>query len=515
MSGTRSSGAWACSRRGSRRSATVMGMRTIRVLILLVLPLATAFAQSNDPRVVGQWSPVKQWPFVAIHASLLPNGNIVSWARKDGVTQLETWVGDPETATFTRVMNTYVQPFCAGHTLLPDGRLLVAGGHDKFDLYGAIQTTIFDYRTNTWSRSANMNAGRWYPSTCALANGDVLVASGEIRPNAGGEGSTGRNGLPQVWSKTTGTWRNLEDARDDSIEWYPWLLRGGPAFWAGPRAASAWLDTSGNGRWIEGPDSSIPFRDYGSAVMYEPGKVLIAGGGNPPTSSAETIDLNAKNPQWHQAHSMNLRRRQMNATILADGKVLVTGGTIGRDFNNIDPRLGAYQAEMWDPATNTWTLMAKASELRVYHSVALLLPDGRVLTAGGGLPPWGPNPSNPNYEKGPFHANGQIYSPPYLFKGPRPTIASVPAKVRYGQTFSVSTPDAQAIGAVTWIHPGAVTHSFDQGQRFVSLSFTAAAGSLNVTAPPDGKIAPPGPYMLFIINRASGVPSVAKWVTIE
>ncbi|HEV7425609.1 MAG TPA: galactose oxidase-like domain-containing protein [Thermoanaerobaculia bacterium] len=493
-------------------------MRISRIVVLLLLCAAVLQAQVPDRAVVGEWSAVKKWPFVAIHAALLTDGRIVGWAREDGVTKLETWVGDPKTGTFTRVLNEYVQPFCAGQTFLPDGRLLVAGGHDKWDGYGAIQTTIFDPKTNRWSKSADMNSGRWYPTTSPLANGDVVVVSGNMPPRDRTEG-TAVNGLPQVWSG--GKWRDLTGARRTSLDLYPWMLLApdGRVFMAGPSWSSAWLDTTGTGKWIPGPTSSVPSRDYGSAVMYEPGKVLIVGGGAP-VKSAEVIDLNAASPEWTPTGSMAFARRQMNATILADGTVLATGGSEGEGFNNTTKPV--FAAELWNPGTGKWSTMAKASIIRVYHSTSLLLPDATVLNAGGGLPPWGEPPPKPlpgapsgtSYEAGPFHNSAQIYSPPYLFKGARPVISSAPAAVKYGEAFTVDTPDAANIAAVTWIHPGAVTHAFDESQRFVRLKFTAYEGKLTVTAPDRDTISPPGPYMLFILNRA-GVPSVAKFVTIR
>ncbi|HSY50693.1 MAG TPA: galactose oxidase-like domain-containing protein [Thermoanaerobaculia bacterium] len=490
-------------------------MRISRFVVLLLMCAAVLSAQAppgGEKSVAGEWSAVHKWPFVAIHAALLPNGHIVGWARKDGVTEIETYTGDPKTGVFTKVLNPYVQVFCAGQTFLPDGTLLVAGGHDKFDGWGAIQTTLFDYRTNKWTKSANMNAGRWYPTTSPLSNGDVVVVSGLMPPHDRPEGSNGVNGLPQVWSK--GTWRDLTGAYNPFIELYPWLLLApdGTVFMAGPAPNSSSLNTAGQGAWTNGKTTkSGRVRDYGSAVMYEPGKVLIVGGSDPPLKSAETFDLNKSGAEWELTGSMTFARRQMNATILADGTVLATGGTSGRGFNNTNTPV--HEAELWDPATGKWTTLAKAAVPRLYHSIALLLPDATVLNAGGGLPPWGVPPPGPNYEAGPFYADAQIFSPPYLFRGARPTITSAPASVKYGETFNIVTPDAANIAKVSFVRPGAVTHAFDESQRFIPVVPTVSDGKVTVTAPDRDTIAPPGPYMLFILSRA-GVPSVAKFVTI-
>ena len=236
------------------------------------------------------------------------------------------------------------------------------------------------------------------------------------------------------------------------------------------------------------------FRDYDSAVMYDNGKVLVVGGGDPPTNTAEVIDLNASTPAWRQVASMAFARRQLNTTVLPDGKVLVTGGTSGPGFNNTNTPV--FAAEMWDPATETWTTMASQQFPRLYHSGAVLLPDARVLTIGGDNVP-----------------QTEIYEPPYLFKGARPTINSAPGTVSYGQTFFVETPNAASITQVTWIRLSSVTHSFNMNQRINRLSFSQVAGGLNVVAPSNANLTPPGHYMLFILN-SNGVPSVAKIIRV-
>jgi hypothetical protein len=189
-------------------------------------------------------------------------------------------------------------------------------------------------------------------------------------------------------------------------------------------------------------------------------------------------------------------RKQHNATLLPDGKVLVTGGSSGTETAVGFSSKPANAAEMWDPATGNWTTLAGNAVYRGYHSVALLLPDGRVLTAGGN-----------------FEATAETYSPPYLFKGARPTISSAPTGVKYGQTFFVATPDGASITNVTWIRLSSVTHTNNMSQRLNRLTFSPAAGGLDVRAPSSKNACPPGHYMLFLLN-GSGVPSVAKTVRV-
>ena len=258
--------------------------------------------------------------------------------------------------------------------------------------------------------------------------------------------------------------------------------------------------------------------------MYEPGKILYAGGGghtgwptpdaksNAPTETAERIDLNQASPQWVSAGSMALARRHLNSTILPDGQVLITGGTRGGGFVNVDPGLATRAAEIWDPKTDQWHTLASNSKMRVYHSVSLLLPDATVLHGASGdamaIQPGGqvvPVPSQRDHE---------IFSPPYLFKGARPTITSAPTAVVYGQQFAVATPNAAQVTEVRWIRLGSVTHAFDMGQRANKLTFTQTATGVQVTAPANASLAPPGHYMLFILNR-NGVPSDGKIVRVH
>lgn len=237
--------------------------------------------------------------------------------------------------------------------------------------------------------------------------------------------------------------------------------------------------------------------------MYEPGKVLYAGGGNTPaTNTAEVIDLNQEAPSWRLTGPMAFARQHHNATLLPDGTVLATGGT---SVGGKTTEGAVYAAELWDPFTERWRTLASNKVIRVYHSTSILLPDARVLNAGSG-----------DGSSLPRELNAEIFSPPYLFDSTgapavRPTITGAPATIGYGQSFVVQTPEVAEIGQVTLLRLGSVTHAFDQNQRFNRLSFSQASGGLNVTAPANGNLAPPGHYLLFILN-GDGTPSVARVV---
>jgi hypothetical protein len=236
--------------------------------------------------------------------------------------------------------------------------------------------------------------------------------------------------------------------------------------------------------------------------MYEPGKILYAGGGDSPTNSAEIIDLNQTSPAWNFTGGMAFARRHLNATLLPTGDVLVTGGTSGGGFNN--PVGAVRTAELWHPATGNWTTLASSAVTRIYHSTALLLPDGRVLVTGSG-----------DGGEGARELNYELYSPPYLFNGVRPTFTgALPARVGYGQTQVVETPDGPGIAKVTLLALGSVTHAFDQNARLVPLGFSTVAGGLSIALPASRAAAPPGPYMLFLVN-AAGVPSEGRIMLLQ
>ena len=429
----------------------------------------------------GQWSAPFPWANIAVHLSLLPTGKVLSFGLS-GTPQ----VWDPARRTFTSVPSPSLL-FCAGHSFLADGRLLVAGGNNNptAAANGLPNINIFTPGSQSWTTSVPMRRGRWYPTNTMLANGDVVILAGKDEA-----GVTVR--VPEVWS--SGTLRELSTAAV-SLPLYPrtFLAPNGKIFLAGEFAATKYLDPSGTGSWTPVATRKYGQRDYGAAVMYDDGKILYVGGGRT-TNTAETINLNSAAPAWQWTGSMAFRRRHLNATVLPTGEVLVTGGTSGITFN--DYKLAVHAAELWNPATGLWTTLASNTVNRVYHSTSILLPDGRVLHTGSG-------------DGSPDQKNAELFSPPYLFRGSRPTITAAPSVVGYGSSFSVSTPQAANIAKVSFIRLGSTTHAFDMNQRFQRLSFTRQTGALTISAPRIKNRAPPGHYMLFILD-GNGVPSVAR-----
>ncbi|MDQ3136329.1 MAG: DUF1929 domain-containing protein [Gemmatimonadota bacterium] len=438
----------------------------------------------------GAWSAPVAWPIVPLHMHLLRNGRVLGWGKFDA-----PYVYDPATGNFA------VEPvgawlFCAGHSFLPDGRLLVAGGHISDD-HGLADTHLFDPGTGSWETAAPMRKGRWYPTTTTLPNGEVLVLAGR---DENGVTVT----VPEVW--TGSGWRALTGA-SRTLPYYPraFVAPNGKVFYAGEEQVSRWLTTTGSGGWSTGPTRTYGSRNYGAAVMYLPGKILYAGGGRT-TATAETIDLNAASPAWKRTASMAYPRRHLNATVLPTGEVLVTGGSRGTSFN--EPSLAVRVAEIWNPATGAWTQVASNAVDRTYHSTSLLLPDGRVLHAASG------NALLADGTPSPDQKNAEFYSPPYLFKGTRPTISSAPTSARYGQSFVVGTSSPAAVAKVSFIALGSTTHAFDANQRFMWLDFTTTTGGISVKAPASRNLAPPGYYMLFTLN-GNGVPSKARIIRLR
>lgn len=483
---------------------------------------------NDDPARVGAWGapidmPVNPYPVVPIHLNLLPNGKLLLWDRGApfdtafGGTDGHPYVWDVAAGTFTRTPFQGYDLFCSGHALMADGRLFAPGGHIA-DGVGEAKASIYDPASNIWTRVTDMNAGRWYPTATVLGNGDLLVEAGTV------DIATDVNKTAQIWQVANSTWRNLTAAAVQHgvfpawANYYPfmYLAPNGKVFNAGPQKMSRYLDTTGTGAWTEVAASSLDYRDYGTSVLYDDGKVMIHGGNVPegytqpsiyattatiyPSRVTEVINLNDPTPAWRRTTPANTGRRHGTAVLLPDGKVFLCNGSSSPGFNLAAGKV--LMAEMWDPATELWTPMAPNVRYRGYHANALLLPDGRVVATGGGHP----NPADDLAEP-----SAEIYSPPYLFRGARPTITSAPGQVTYGEQFTVTTPDAASITNVVWIRPGTTTHAYDQNQRINRLAFTAGNGQLRVTVPTDPNLCPPGHHMLFLLN-ANGVPSVANFV---
>jgi hypothetical protein len=472
---------------------------------------ASALAAAAVEGDVGRWGPVENWPVVAVHTALLPNGKVLAYDSIDEEpteshtvhdrTRATVW--DPVTGQHTPAnVTTGFNIFCSGLAHLPDGSLFVAGGNLDAALHGIVQTHIFNpfAMSNPWSRGPDMAAGRWYPSVTPLPNGEMLITEGG--PD-----------MPEV-RRTDGGLRALSGA-SRNLPLYPWLdvAPDGRAFYSGPSDELLSLDTGGTGSWRGFGARDGADRDYGSHAMYDVGKILVAGGG-PSRADARRIDVTGATPAVSPTAPMATGRRQHNLTVLADGTVLATGGlSSGASLVDMNRSAMVFDAELWDPATDRWRTLAPMKTTRQYHSTALLMPDGRVLAAGGGV-------CGVCKTQGYLAKNGEVFSPPYLFRrdgsgalADRPAVESAPRAAAWGAKIEIGTPDAGSIRKVALVRLGAVTHSVDMEQRYVPLTFSAAEGWITADAPRNANIAPPGVYMLFLID-ADGVPSVARMITL-
>lgn len=380
-----------------------------------------------------------------------------------------------------------------------------------------------------------MQIPRWYPTSTVMPDGSIVVQGGSVRGVAGPGVLT-----PEVYTPDEGPgWRLLTGATsevaygdggpglgpDENRWWYPraFVVPGEGTLFTITGTTTFELDPSGDGTLTLRGDLPANIANQGplgnpvgatsTAVMYEPGKILQVGGGTwsngggPQGARAGfTVDLTTEggtaNPVYEATQPMRHARHWPTATVLPDGQVLVTGG--GRENNG--PNGIATTPEIWNPETGEWNSdLAVQQHARLYHSTALLLPDGRVMVGGGGTP--GPR----NY------TDVEFFYPPYLFEGDelaeRPEITEAPDEIGYEGTFEVGVSDE--ISRVTLVRSGSVTHGFNNDQRFQELEFVQTdEDTLVITAPVDATYAPPGTYMLFVFDEA-GTPSVAKLLQID
>jgi len=500
----------------------------------------------EDPPTQGSW---EELPFhsgvLAIHAATLPSGKVMFFA---GSGNNQKRVASPDYGNVAKGIYTSVvwdpsaQPagganffhpdtidgpdhkpfdfFCGGDTFLPDGTLLSAGGNLAYPGRGRADVVGFDPKVQQWHHCGHMQQGRWYPTLLPLADGRVLAVSG-----------LNENGTPnptfEVYSQNTDSWHDVPVPHGGPFFGLPlyahlFLLRNGLVFFSGGRMddpsaqGPVLIDLTTNPVTITGvPGLDDPAtRNQSASVLLPPAqdqRVLILGGGpedaSNATGSTAIVDLKSPNPVYAAAGPMSLPRMHLNAVLLPDHTVFVSGGALSRE-NRVNARL---QSEIYDPATNTWRVGAAAGVVRMYHSIALLLPDGRVVTAGGNPPPYGDQvawePPDPNEEM-----RLEVYSPPYLFGGPPPVISACPSEWKYGQDIVVDTPQAGDIKWASIIRPGVTTHSFDNSQRLVDLTINAqGGGQVHAATPQEATLAPPGWYMFFLVDHA-GVPSKATWI---
>ncbi|MET9389881.1 galactose oxidase-like domain-containing protein [Streptomyces sp. NPDC006624] len=485
----------------------------------------------------GEWDvlPTRN-PVRSMHSVVLPGGKVLLIAgsgNDESMFEAGTFtsaVYDPADGSY-KIIPTPKDMFCAGHVQLQDGRVLIMSGNKgyptadgRIGYQGFKDSYVFDPETETYTRTNDMNDGHWYPSATILGNGDVLSFGG-LREDSTGSVTAER------FSEAEQQWQPLWKVNQTWSYWglYPSmiLMQDGRLFYSGshvfgnniPGTGSAIYDYDANTITQVPGLRDKDERDQSASVLLPPAqdqKVLTLGGGNIDSNPeanrlTDIIDLKQPNPSYVAGPPIpqgtvdlgdgpvpqtgDQGKMYLSAVLLPDGKVLETGGALHNRANPV------YETSLFDPQSETFDPVAVDPEARGYHSSAFLLPDGRVMATGD-------NPGN-----GSWNHDVSVYSPPYLFKGPRPRITSViDTEWTYGDTqrITVDRPIAKA----ELIRPAAVTHASDPNQRFVDLPLSVDGGNvdLNVTSNPN--LAPPGWYMLFAVD-ANGVPSVAKWVHLQ
>ncbi|MGV3660450.1 MAG: PA14 domain-containing protein [Prosthecobacter sp.] len=489
--------------------------------LLPVVQGAVAGTPAIDRATRGEWSAIIPWtPHIPVSAAVLADGRLLTFSSNerttfpDGPQRTYAAVWNPDTGAFTEINNPRHDMFCGGLALLQDGRLLVNGGN------GILGTTafssLFDWRTNEWSAAQTMPQGRWYNTSVALPNGAVFTAGG----NGGGNGV----GTIDLWKANTG-WRRMSGIdwakvvkapvpNSNEPNWHPFLLVApdGRVAHFGPHHDLNWLNPTGTGS-LAAAGASLPGTHYpkqAAWAMYDVGKVLVAGGLKAidnwdVVTSAFTVDLNGTTPAVASTAAMAHARAFANSVILPNGEVMVVGGTNVGNFGSDAGTI--YTPEIWNPATQQWRAVADAAVPRNYHSLALLLPDGRVWSAGGGL--YG--------DLAVDHQDAQIYTPAPLFNADgtaaaRPQITTAPDRIGPGAVFTVTaTPGVQYF---SFIRMASQTHSVSTDLRHLRLSHSVtAAGQYALTAHSSINVLTPGYWMLFAVN-ANGAWSPSRIIQV-
>ncbi len=478
--------------------------------------------------VGGRWEELPGLPQITfMHAVLVPySQRLLYWGYGARADQSRIW--DQTTGLYTAPGN---QPqsvradeniWSGAHAHLNDaqGTVLVHGGFINARIPNtstplpplSVDTERRAFRfnptaANPWSATADLHVGRFYPTTITLADGKAMTLFGADNATTGAA-------VPsfEIYSPGGGGSWSAPKSLPFNYFYYPWtfLLPGGDLFVAGPQKPSRRFNPNASpvvaqqynqlypqqrGVNMDGTSVLLPLRP----PNYKP-RVLVAGGTDRGANwsstemgalqSAEWIDLSVASPAWQALPDMNIARDKVNSVLLPDGRVLILGG-----YEN--PPDGG-PVEIFDPddPTSGFQLGPSMKHPRGYHSAAILMPDGSVIM--GGDPNGG---STPN----------ERYRPSYFFK-PRPAITGSPASIGYGAAFSVQTGTPGAIAEVVLMRAGAVTHGFNQNQRYVGCAITGTtAAAVKATAPPDGNVAPPGHYLLFLVDH-DRIPSEGAWI---
>jgi hypothetical protein len=475
-----------------------------------------------DAHVKGMFGAPFSWPIIPIHLVLLPDGRVLAYGSKPSGYQgalMNYSVWDPALGTGDNAKQlldntTGTDIFCGGQALLPaSGNVLLVGGDRIVNgqrNYANRDVNVFTPADDKITRKGqSMVFQRWYATVVTTATGEQVVLGGRIDRSYEGDSDypptdASYASTPEVYSAAQG-WRTLKAAASEFAYGSRMQSWNYPRAWLGPDGRVVVLttsgkifalDTAGDGALQELPGTLGRGAFMLPATMYLPGKILAVRD----EGVVVVVDINGASPIVTPTARLSADRKFANTTILADGKVWVNGGsTTGNDLAG-----AVHASETWDPATGQWTMTARAAKARLYHSTAMLMPDGSVLTGGGG----GPGPV--------FNLNAEIYYPPYLFKpdgsgepAVRPVIEQAPGTGRWGDHIGVTMLDDKTIDKVALVRFGGVTHAFGNDQRYLSPVFSQSGRHLTVHLPASANRAPPGFYLLFALDK-QGVPSKAR-----
>jgi hypothetical protein len=459
-----------------------------------------------------------------------------------------------------------VNIWCSGQSLLADGRVLVTGGNYLYTVEapgghfaGLNHVYTFDPFTERWKRQPDMSHGRWYPTNLLMPDGRTFIMGGLDERGFGDKNedielftpSRSRSGRGRI-SLVGGAGVLGDPGKPPVGDYYPHLfwLPSGRGLVAGPWTTDTWwFSPLGNPprlRWKDignatqsrvwdtavllpaGPDGSHQVEQLGGSdkpkadALEPPGDALA-------TNSVSVFDERHPEAGWNDTAStrrgaLHHPRSHANTVLLPDGSMVEVGGGWGDKKNGGENGApGQWAAapfhlttELWNPRNRTWRLGPPQREFRTYHSTALLLPDGRVVSAGDD---YSGRFTGAEAERNFTQDSAEIYEPPYLFDGnakaPRPKLAGAPERLTLNKSVVLRVKAARRDRPVTravLVAPSAVTHAVDMNQRYVPLRIKRVAkGKLTARMPGDANIAPPGYYMLFVLDR-SGTPSVARWV---
>ena len=512
----------------------------LAALLVKVSPIAEATTDLGNPSVVGRFYTFPATgldyyqppsPAIGVHMILLDNGLVLvlgPFKYQSAPWPATAYVYNPAVGAPNNGFVKEVDPpdniFCSGVAELSDGTVVLVGGrlHDV-KLAGPPLVYTFDPNTLAWTRQPDMPMGLFYPTTTELPDGSLIATSGGTEVGAYNQSIEVLSpGTPQLHEQTTPPIMNYTGL-------YPrqWVMPDGKVVSYEDKDGFVIDTTNPNPQlWTSTPlpPSKYTHSGYGpgeallESGLSGPTKMVVFGGGNgngAATNNVEELDYNNLAAGWKTlAPIPGAARDHSAAVLLPDGTIMIAGGNSQGTWS--EP---THQELLYNPATNKWTGLAfnNPSINRGYHSNALLLPDGRVLTGGdnGSITVDGKTVSD-------HGSRLEIYSPPYLFSkastkttpvwAPRPKITSAQSTVTWNSTFPVTTADADSISSAVLMAPAAQTHSVDMTQRAINLPFTTTSTGISVTAPSQN-VAPPAYYMLFLVNKA-GVPSVATWVHI-